>query len=472
MKNWREDGQPEWPEAASGTQAVPSSQGDTQAFAATGETAMPDIDGPAESEVPQESGEASERTDLNELLSAFDRFDRPETRKPSRTEPVFDETAVLPKSGDAGRPQASAAAEGRGAVPRKPGWPETRKPGRAEPVFDETAVLPKSGDAGRPQAAPAAEGRGAVPRKSGWPETRKPSRAEAFPATAPTPAPAPAPAPAPVPAPAPASVRDPWQDPEAEREPVGSAATHDPHEVTIQLDGIGLQLDGAIRAAKGGPGGGSDSSDGPVFVDESGRRSRRFRRLGIAVGIACAVYAVVIVTTLLSGNSNAPWLPVKSPKDEQPAGQVDTPPLPAESAPSTGTGEVSPGASPSASDGVTPSPGASATAPDASGTAEEPGVTTDPEPTATKTTTDPGTDPTWDPDPTDAPTTPTTDPTPTDEPTTPDPTETEGEGGSGGTGTDNVADGPSDPTPITDERPAEEPGSTASPYDPSPEYIL
>ncbi|EGX54393.1 hypothetical protein SZN_38183, partial [Streptomyces zinciresistens K42] len=70
-----------------------------------------------------------------------------------------------------------------------------------------------------------------------------------------------------------------------------------------------------------GPGGG-DGSEGPVFVDESGRRRSRFRRLGMTVSLACAVYAVVIVATLLSGNSDAPWLPVEVP-GRKPAGKVD-----------------------------------------------------------------------------------------------------------------------------------------------------
>jgi len=52
----------------------------------------------------------------------------------------------------------------------------------------------------------------------------------------------------------------------------------------------------------------------------------------MAVGIACAVYAVVIVITLLSGSSDAPWLPVPGQKDEAPAGKVDTSPVLAEGA--------------------------------------------------------------------------------------------------------------------------------------------
>ncbi|MEU1159875.1 hypothetical protein ABZ372_03230, partial [Streptomyces sp. NPDC005921] len=75
---------------------------------------------------------------------------------------------------------------------------------------------------------------------------------------------------------------------------------------------------GAVRIRPGA----ADGSDAPVFVDASGRRSRRFRRLGMAVALACAVYAVVIVVTLLSGSSDAPWLPVPGQDADKPAGQV------------------------------------------------------------------------------------------------------------------------------------------------------
>ncbi|MGW1954295.1 hypothetical protein ACWCPI_16305 [Streptomyces sp. NPDC001920] len=266
------------------------------------------------------------------------------------------------------------------------------------------------------------------------------------------------------------AVRDPWAEAAEAEEPVRSAApgaTHDPHEVTIQLDGVGLQLDNMLRAAKDGPGGG-ESSDGPVFVDESGRRSRRFRRIGMAVALACAVYAVVIVATVLSGNSDAPWLPVERPK-EQPAGQVDTSPLPAESAPQpSGTGDVSPGVAPTATAGTDPSTGAGGLAPEASAGAGEPGASVAPEPNTTADTQNPATDPdpTPDPDPPTEPTLPDPDPTPTDgggptEGPTDPPTIDEPAGGT-------VAGGPSDPTPI-----AQEPGDESpAPAAPSPEYTL
>jgi hypothetical protein len=86
--------------------------------------------------------------------------------------------------------------------------------------------------------------------------------------------------------------------------------------VTVQLDGVGRQFEELlVRQAKDGEGA-DGIGDGPVFVDETGRRSRRYLRIGIVVGISCAVYAVVIAGTLLSGNSAAPWLPVPGQQDE------------------------------------------------------------------------------------------------------------------------------------------------------------
>ncbi|MFF8530425.1 hypothetical protein ACN6K9_006709 [Streptomyces sp. SAS_267] len=156
---------------------------------------------------------------------------------------------------------------------------------------------------------------------------------------------------------------------------------HDPHEVTIQLDSAGKADDGPGKDVPAT----ADISDGPVFVDESGRRSRRFRRLGMLVAVACAVYAVVIVATLLSGNSNAPWLPVPGQEEDTPAGQVETSPLPTQSVnPSAKGAATAPGAVATAADGTTPSPGSTATA-GASADATATGASSDPEPSTSPT---------------------------------------------------------------------------------------
>ncbi|WP_051777350.1 hypothetical protein [Streptomyces violaceorubidus] len=167
----------------------------------------------------------------------------------------------------------------------------------------------------------------------------------------------------------------------------GAAAghTHDPHEVTVQLDAVHLG-DGVLLKADGGHRKSApEASDGPVFVDASGRRSRLYRRLGILVGVACAVYAVVIVSTLLSGNSDAPWVPVPGQEEGAPAGQVDTTPLPSQSSLPTGAGAgtATPHATPSAGAGVTTGPGieapASGTSGVTGGTTVRPGTSADSE---------------------------------------------------------------------------------------------
>lgn len=233
------------------------------------------------------------------------------------------------------------------------------------------------------------------------------------------------------------AVRDPWQE-----DADAAGHTHDPHEVTVQLDAVQLG-DGFVRQVKEGAGAGP-AADRPVFVDESGRRSRRLRRIGMAVAVACGVYAVVIVATVLSGTSDAPWLPVPGQQKGRPAGQVDTPSLPAESAPTGGTGATAPSSAPTTDEATAPSPGPSALEPPASAGPGRSGATAKPSPTAPRTTPAPGTGVT-DPTPTqpsDPPSPPAPDPTPPSDPT-PGPTETTGTVGDVDTGT--VAEGPPEP---------------------------
>ncbi|AVV42349.1 hypothetical protein C6376_13855 [Streptomyces sp. P3] len=143
-------------------------------------------------------------------------------------------------------------------------------------------------------------------------------------------------------------LRDPWG--EKPGGPDGEGA--DPGEVTVQLDSL----------KQGRPDGADAASDVPVFVDESGRRSRTFRRIGIFVGIACGAYAVVIVAALLSGNAGAPWLPVPVPgqADDKPAaGEVDSSSAPDDSASSGpgAPGPVRPGGTGATASGSATEPG-------------------------------------------------------------------------------------------------------------------
>ncbi|MER6539427.1 hypothetical protein ABT215_37750 [Streptomyces sp900105755] len=180
-----------------------------------------------------------------------------------------------------------------------------------------------------------------------------------------------------------AALRDPWSVVEPpipvflrgpDPDPV-----HDPDEVTVQNDVGVVRIrptgptgpTGSAAAEVSGASRGAGASDGsgppdvlvpaPVFVDASGRRSRRFRRAGIALGLACAVYAVVIVVTLLSGSSDAPWLPVPGQNADRPAGKVDDLPRPAHSPRTSDDGASVAG--PAVRGGTTPSSGASSRTP-------------------------------------------------------------------------------------------------------------
>ncbi|MFD8540024.1 hypothetical protein [Streptomyces rubrogriseus] len=273
------------------------------------------------------------------------------------------------------------AAAGHGNAAPAPG--AGRTPGTG-PDPDRTDVLPSAGP-----AAPV-------------PPTR------AFPA--PAPAPAPLPVPPSSPGPATAALRDPWQETPDTDDDAGTGTgaaghTHDPHEVTVQLDAVHLGDGVLLRADSGHRKRGPEASDGPVFVDASGRRSRLYRRLGILVGIACAVYAVVIVSTLLSGNSDAPWMPVPGQEEGAPAGQVDTSPAPSQSAQPSGTANATtPQATPSADAGATTGPGVEAPASGTSGvpggSTGQPGTSADPESSATGSGQNPGGSGATGPDPT------------------------------------------------------------------------
>ncbi|OCC09633.1 hypothetical protein [Streptomyces sp. PTY087I2] len=128
------------------------------------------------------------------------------------------------------------------------------------------------------------------------------------------------------------------------REGTRTGHTHEPNDATIQLDGLGRQL--AELPGEPAP---PEGSDGPVFVDESGRRSKTFRRLGWVLATVCAGYAVTLVFAVLGGNSTAPWLPLSGPKEEAKAEQV-------EELPETDAGTADDGLS----DDGTPEPGPSA----------------------------------------------------------------------------------------------------------------
>lgn len=143
------------------------------------------------------------------------------------------------------------------------------------------------------------------------------------------------------------------------REGQRTGHTHEPNDATIQLDGLGRQL--AELPGEPAP---PDGSDGPVFVDESGRRSKTYRRLGWVLASVCVAYAVTLVLAVLGGNSSAPWLPLSGTEGKAKAEQAEEAPAPDDTAdvPSGDTPEPGPSASGSAAAEESGAPGATPSA--------------------------------------------------------------------------------------------------------------
>ncbi|MFF9483262.1 hypothetical protein [Streptomyces sp. NPDC014676] len=266
------------------------------------------------------------------------------------------------------------------------------------------------------------------------------------------------------------SVRDPWQEEAGD----SAAATHDPHEVTVQLDSVQIGEGLELRRAPGrAGGGGQDAAGGPVFVDESGRRSRLYRRIGLAVGLACAGYAVVMVATLLSGNSDAPWMPVPGQEDK-PAGQVETTPQPTETdaTPGSGTGLL-PGGTPTTGTPTLPAPDTTApVAGGGTGTGNQPDAADPTPPTTEQNSTDPAAG--GDEDTSSTPSDDTVSTPPADQPVSeiPDPVTTAPTGGGGADGTDDLADAPADQPVVADDGSAAQPDPSTTPAAQSPENVV
>ncbi|MFC8621374.1 ribosomal eL19 family protein [Streptomyces anulatus] len=128
------------------------------------------------------------------------------------------------------------------------------------------------------------------------------------------------------------------------REGQRTGHTHEPNDATIQLDGLGRQL--AELPGEPAP---PDGSDGPVFVDESGRRSKTYRRLGWVLASVCVAYAVTLVLAVLGGSSSAPWLPLSGTGEKAKAEQAEEAPAPDGTADGTSGDAPEPGPSVSGS---------------------------------------------------------------------------------------------------------------------------
>lgn len=140
------------------------------------------------------------------------------------------------------------------------------------------------------------------------------------------------------------------------REGAHAGHTHEPNEVTIQLDGLGRQLSELLPEPSA-----PDGSDGPVFVDESGRRGKTLRRVGWVLAAVFVCYAVTLVIAMLGGNSSAPSLPISGHEEHQKTEEVQAP--------------ASPGASPSTGASAGTGTSTSPSAPQPQGSAALPGGT-------------------------------------------------------------------------------------------------
>ncbi|WP_217228949.1 hypothetical protein [Streptomyces anulatus] len=136
------------------------------------------------------------------------------------------------------------------------------------------------------------------------------------------------------------------------REGQRTGHTHEPNDATIQLDGLGRQL--AELPGEPAP---PDGSDGPVFVDESGRRSKTYRRLGWVLASICVAYAVTLVVAVLGGSSSAPWLPLSGTEEKAKAEQAEEAPAP------DGTADAPPGSTPEPGPSASGSPAEESGAP-------------------------------------------------------------------------------------------------------------
>ncbi|WP_405617665.1 hypothetical protein [Streptomyces sp. NBC_00076] len=109
---------------------------------------------------------------------------------------------------------------------------------------------------------------------------------------------------------------------------------------------------------------GNESAEGPVFVDNSGRRSKLLRRVGLLVGVVCLGYAVVLsmafmgIGTSINPSSLVPFGggragPQNSgPGGAEPQGGIGAPPARPTGTPPTG---IATGAPPSSAPTVSAS---------------------------------------------------------------------------------------------------------------------
>ncbi len=150
------------------------------------------------------------------------------------------------------------------------------------------------------------------------------------------------------------------------------------HEDTRPIPGLPLG-----PPDDGAPGLEHHSEPSPVFVDTSGRRQRRVRRLGWVLVVPAAAYVLLLLSTLLGGPTvHSPLLPDQQPAAAQPSSPAADP----DTAPEPSTVSGTPSATrtaPTNSARSTPHPtGAAAPATPTAGSAPSTAVTAGPTPGA------------------------------------------------------------------------------------------
>ncbi|MEV6263899.1 hypothetical protein AB0M42_24525 [Streptomyces sp. NPDC051784] len=90
--------------------------------------------------------------------------------------------------------------------------------------------------------------------------------------------------------------------------PNGHGGTGEARGCRVTADVAMADVSPADETAPGRTSRNPEPSNGPVFVDATGRRGRTWRRAGTITAICCACYATTLVASLVGGDSTAPFL--------------------------------------------------------------------------------------------------------------------------------------------------------------------
>nr|BFD89607.1 hypothetical protein KitaXyl93_09670 [Kitasatospora sp. Xyl93] len=178
--------------------------------------------------------------------------------------------------------------------------------------------------------------------------------------------------------------------------PVAGPADHQPWPGEAQdppTAELPVLADTADEQPPSPPAPGSPPVPPPVFVDASGRRQRRIRRLGVALAVPAGGYLVLLASTLLGGPTvSAPFLPIPQPAAPSAPARAATPSAAPSAAPEAAAPpDAPPTAAPARQTGPGPATGGRSARPTgepaepAAGLPGAPGAAGSPAPVATAT---------------------------------------------------------------------------------------